>query len=342
MATTTTPDITSQSLNSGVLRPVIHLDTIASESLNSGAILAAISTPKTGGTSLNSSALRSIIHHPILSSSINSSIVRSIVHLKAITSQSLNYGVVAAGIGEAPCIITVAEYMIRLGKMLDDPDHIYYTEAEILHALNRAERLFCFLTLCYEKTVSFVLTNGQNYYDISDQISDFLVPLRVSHSGTRLSPDTLHTLDLRDSTWRARAGNPKRYVQQGFNKLWITPQPASGSHTLSLTYAAEPPAMVANGDVPTIPGEQQVHLQDAAYYFLRMPEGSAELQAAIPYLQRFVEAAQKYRRFTLARSKGQAYDRMPMDLERFDRGSLEIRLARQRQMVKKQKEEQGS
>lgn len=215
------------------------------------------------------------------------------------------------------CTFTLYELLVRLYERLDDPGPVvpvYYTKAEAIHALNVTQRLFCLLTLCIERTATFNITNAQAFQAIRAQLSDFLVPLRILFNGTRLLTDTLHSLDMADDTWRNRAGNPLRYAQAGFNGLWITPQPAAGSNTLAVTYAAEPAVLVNDSDSPEIPDEQQIHLPDGAYFILRLKEGGAELQAAVPYLERFLQAAKKYAVYTRARCKGQQYDRKPMDL----------------------------
>lgn len=234
------------------------------------------------------------------------------------------------GVGELPCFLTLDDLKAQLSQMLDDP-FVYYTAAEITQALNIAQRIFILLTHAYEKTVSFTLTNGQAWHQISDQVTDFLGALRVDHvnSSTRLRSDTVHNLDLRDVLWRARAGNPTRYAVLGFQWLALTPQPASGSHTLSFTYVAEPPELVSGSDVPVIPADQQVHLPDAAYFILRLKEGGQELQNALEYWRRFVEAAKKYRDFMMARSKSQLYDRYPLDIDSSDLSRFMLKLARQ-------------
>lgn len=249
------------------------------------------------------------------------------------------FGALSAGVGESPCNITVSRFKSLLWERLDD-DGTYYTAAEVLHALNVMQRLFCLLTLCIERTVTFTLTNGVAFYEIDNQISDFLVPLRVSHSGTRLRNETIHNMDLRDGAWRTRPGNPRRYAIEGVSPgiLAITPRPASGSHTLAFTYAAEPAALVLETDVPEIAPEQQPHLVDGAYWWLRLKEGGAEFAAAGQYLQRLLAATSKYASFTRARSRAQSYDSIPYDLATFDKSRFEIKI-KQLQVMQKKKQE---
>lgn len=239
---------------------------------------------------------------------------------------------------EHTCELTLLQLRTLLGERLDDPSFIYYTINECYHALNIAQRLFAFLTLCLEKTATFNLTNGQAFYTISDQITNFICPLRVSHvnSSTRLRSDTIHNLDLRKVTWRATSGNPARYAQQGFDLLAITPQPSSGSHTLSIVYAGMPAEMTLASDIPEIPTENHIDLVDGAAYIARLKEGGQELVNATEWLQRFLDSATRKAKFIRAKSRAQLYDREPFDLESFDRGRFVIKLKRQMEMRKKQ------
>ncbi len=212
-------------------------------------------------------------------------------------------------------------------SQLDDEMAVHWTPAEINHGLNVGQRLWCLLTLCLERTVDFLLsTDGRAFYSISDQITDYLVPLRVSLYGVRLKADTMHNLDLRSTTWRKTAGDPVRYAQHGFDLLAITPQPTTGMPVLAITYAAEPAEMVFDSDVPDIEAEQQIWLEDFATWYALLKNGGAELKAGVMYLNQFLDAAAKYGHFTRARSKAQMYDNYPPDLSTFERGRFLIKL----------------
>jgi hypothetical protein len=189
------------------------------------------------------------------------------------------------------------------------------------------------MTLCLERTVTFNLSANTTFYKISDQISDFIVPLRVTFGGLRLKADTLHNLDLRATTWRRSPGNPTRYAQHGFDLLAVYKQPA-GSSSLTLTYAAEPAVMAQDFHLPEIAAEQSVHLEDFAFWYCRLKEGGTELQNAAAKLTEFLEAAQKYAAFTRARSQAQLYDNYPADLSTFEKGRFLIKLANQPQKPK--------
>jgi hypothetical protein len=177
--------------------------------------------------------------------------------------------------------------------------------------------------------VTFNLTVNRTFYKVSDQIDDFIVPLRVSFNGLRLKADTMHNLDLRSRTWRLTAGDPKRYAQHGFDLLAVTPQPATGTPTLQLTYAAEPDELVSDGDIPEIEADQQIHLENMAFWYLLLKNGGIELKNGGTFLNQFLDAATKYGGYTRARSRAQMYDSVPFDLASYDRSRFEIKIRNQ-------------
>jgi hypothetical protein len=126
---------------------------------------------------------------------------------------------------------------------------------------------------------------------------------------------------MENPAWRADAGSPTKYAQDGFDQLAITKQPAS-SQNLTITYAASPAVLTNNSDVPEIPEEHHPCLIEFAIYWLRLKEGGQELQKTLPMLGSFLDSASKYGEFTRARSKAQMYDHQPFDLSSFDRSRL--------------------
>lgn len=234
--------------------------------------------------------------------------------------------------------MTLAQIRARVLYSLDDAGGVYWTPAEVDHSINVAQRLWCLLTLCLEKTTSFTLVTDQAFYRVSDQIDDFIVSLRVSFSGTRLKSDTIHNLDLRSTTWRQTPGDPTRYAQHGFNLLAVTPQPASGTPSLDMVYAAEPAVMVLDADVPEIEPEQQIWLERFAFWFCCLKNGGIELKNAGKFLNEFLDAAAKYASFTRARSRAQMYDNVPFDLASYDRSRWEIKIRNQAQPKRENKQ----
>jgi hypothetical protein len=101
--------------------------------------------------------------------------------------------------------------------------------------------------------------------------------------------------------------------------LWQ--QPAAGA-TLSVTYARAPVALVLDTDVPEIPAEYHGALVKYAVYRCRMGEGGQEFAKTLRYFDGFLDGAAHYARYVRARNIGSRYDKVPFELEHFDRSRL--------------------
>lgn len=237
------------------------------------------------------------------------------------------------------CETIAGDLVTRVYERLDD-NQVYYTEAEVLHALDMAQRLFCWLTLCLERIGTFVLTIGTTFYTGSNgvrtQLLDFWVPLRfsLSSNGSRISPDTLDNLDKLDSGWQSFSGTPRKYVQMGYDFFAIYPQPTAplGAH---FVYAAEPEQITALASPLNIPADQAPLLVDYALWLLRAKEGGQEFAGTLDGLGRFVAGAKKYAEFVRARSKAQLYDHTPPDLSLFDLSRFVFKPPRETRETKK-------
>jgi hypothetical protein len=109
-----------------------------------------------------------------------------------------------------------------------------------------------------------------------------------------------------------------------------------------LVVAREPFVISAFLDEPEIPGEQHIHLVDFAIAYLRLKEGGQEMANAMQHLKRFLDAAEKFNKFSAARTQGQVYDKVPpMDLAGYDRGRLDIKLHAQKVIQTAQRRQSG-
>jgi len=225
-------------------------------------------------------------------------------------------------------------------ERLDD-DGTYYTTAEVIHALNVAERLWALLTLCIEHNFSVQI--GFAGESFTDAPLGTIVPLQVNYGNipVPLKPETLHQFAARNSNWRNEAaGVPKRFAWAGWDLVAVSPPPISP--LVAAKVAREPFAMTIIQDTPGIEPEQQVHLVDFAIAFLRLKEGGQEMANAMEYMKRFLDAAEKYSRFNRSRTKGQVYDGVqPPDLSQWDRGRLDIKLKAQRVIGEAQRRQEG-
>lgn len=209
----------------------------------------------------------------------------------------------------------------RIIERLDEASTpVFWTLDEIKLAINKAQRLFAFLTLCIERTTTFAVSTDA-FYSLAT-IADYMLPLRVFNAaGGRVYPHKVYELQLENPAWRAVTGSPTKYAQPGYSLLAITPQPA-GAQNLTLTYAASPALLSLDADEPEIPEEYHPSLPKFAQVWLRYKEGGQELQKTLPLLGEFLDDAQTFAQFKRARSKAQLYDKQPFDLASFDRSRL--------------------
>jgi hypothetical protein len=198
---------------------------------------------------------------------------------------------------------------------------VYHTRAEVLAAVNEAQRLYCLLTLAYERQQTFTASASMAIRSI---FSDFLVPLRVMTTGTapqRVHPSTLGQLDGLDRSWRAATGTPQRYVYLGADRLLFYP---GSSATLELTYAAEPPVLV-DGATPVIAETDWPALNDYALYRCRLKEGGQELAKSLGHFEAFLDVVEARAKFQTERHKAFRYDLLPVELLRRDLSAMSKR-----------------
>jgi len=229
--------------------------------------------------------------------------------------------------------MTAGDLKTRLFKRLgeDSSAPTYYTNSEVLNALNAAERLFCLITLCLESTAVLTLSAGVAWYLPLSTLSNWLLPLRMRITGgAKLEPARLEELDALSLTWEETAGTPSRYCSLGWNLLAFYKQPASGGTTIDVTYARGPAAMTTDASTPEIPEEYQPCLVECAIPFLRIKEGGQEFTKSLYHFDSFLKDAAKMALFVRARNLSQRYDKLPFELESFDRSKL-LKLAMKQQ-----------
>lgn len=214
-----------------------------------------------------------------------------------------------------------------LERVGEDPTApVYYVAAEATAALNRAQRLFVLLTLCLETSGQVGLAANTTYYTPRSNLSDWLLPLRVSVNGAtnpKVRPATLAQLAAQSSTWESDEGDPTHYGQLGLNLFFVSPRPTDGNTTLDVVYASQPAKMVTSDDTPEIQAEYHEALIDYAVPWLRLKEGGQELQKAVAHhMPRFHEAARKCGDYVRRRSLDLRYDTLPFELARFDASRL--------------------
>lgn len=208
---------------------------------------------------------------------------------------------------------------------------VSYPKAEIIAALNEAERTFVLLTLGLEITSPWTVPGAtpaaQNtFFRMLSVFSDWICPLRISTvAGGKVRPSRLDDLASLDSQWMTSVGAPTRYAAVGVDLVALYRQPAAPT-VLNVTYARAAVALVNDADAPEIPAEYHPALVSYAIYRMRQGEGAQEFEKALPLLGEFMASATKYAAYVRSRNLGGRYDKVPIELEKLDiSGLLKLR-----------------
>lgn len=201
----------------------------------------------------------------------------------------------------------------------DAADPRFYTVAEAKDALNQAQRVLAFLTLCVERNGVLPLTATTPTYSLLATVPDWLVPLRLSVSGiTRLQPRALSELAAENATWRNSPGTPDAYAIVGCDRLCLNHQPVALATVLTLQYAAIPDDMTSELQVSPVPVDYHDTMVDWAVARLRATkEGGGEGGPKIgEYFGRFANGAEQLSLYVQKRSRAFQYDTIPPPLQK--------------------------
>lgn len=201
---------------------------------------------------------------------------------------------------------------------------VFYPLAELTAAINEANRFFCFLTLGLEVTKPWIVPPGIAFFRMMQlaQFVDWIVPLRITTTtGAKVRPARLADLGALDTAWLNSPGAPQRYAFLGADFVALYRQPTAAT-TLNVTYAQAPAPLVNPGDTPAIPTEYHPRLVDYGIYRMRQVEGAQELAKALKYLDSFLDGAAHYAAYVRSRNQASRYDKVPFEIEKFDRSTL--------------------
>jgi hypothetical protein len=212
----------------------------------------------------------------------------------------------------------------RLAEANSGP--VFYPLSELIAGLNEAQRFFVLLTLGLEKTATWAVpayNPAAPFYHMLQYFTDWIVPLRITTTaGAKVRPRRLEDLTARNPTWWNSPGTPDAYVALGADFLGLNNQPANLGTNLLVTYARAAVVLTNPTDVPEIPEEYHPRLVDYNIYRQRQVEGGQEFEKSLKYLDSFFEGAIHYARYVRARNLGSRYDKVPFELEKFDRSTL--------------------
>lgn len=197
--------------------------------------------------------------------------------------------------------------LTRLDQPIDGTG--FYSRPEALQAVNTAQRLVCFLSLCLESTASIAIDPSAAIYS-----HDGIAILRIAQGGVRVERVSLGSLAARDAKWyTAQENDVESYAPISASKFAIYARPFLAS-SLSVT-TARYPAVMSEGSTPEIPEEHHQALADGAAAILAgMKEGGQEQTKAKQWLTSYLDAVVDIADAVRNRSRQYRYDVAPPPL----------------------------
>jgi hypothetical protein len=187
----------------------------------------------------------------------------------------------------------------------------FYTRPETTAALNTAQRLFCFLTLCLEGTESVSIGTGNPVYAHGG-----IAILRITAGGLRLDRVDVGRLAARSAAWwQTQDQSPSEYAPLSATLFAIAPRPFAAM-PLAVTAARYPAVLADSGaSSPEIPEEHHQALADGAAAILSgIKEGGQEQAKSQRWLSTYCEAMVDVAEAVRGRSRQYRYDVQPPPL----------------------------
>ena len=212
---------------------------------------------------------------------------------------------------------------IVTARLAEGSAPVAYPTSEIAAALNEANRLFVLLTLGLETTQPWTVPPATTFFNMLSVFPDWIVPLRFTTStGAKVRPARVDAILSLDASWTNSPGPPQRYAYLGSDFIALYQQPPVEGTILQVTYARAAVALVNATDTPEVPEEYHHHFPDYAVYRCRQWEGGEEFQKTLDGLNGYFDAAQHYADYVRSRNLASRYDRVPFELQKFDRSRL--------------------
>lgn len=188
----------------------------------------------------------------------------------------------------------------------------FWTATEAGNAINRAQSVAAWLTLCFEADGTLAHPGGFTAVAPGATFADWILPLRVRVSGLRLMPGSFEQFRAENPLWPSLPSGVARYAMEGWNQMWVYPRPAAAI-TLEVRRARSPIVMTLDANVPELAGEYHGALVDYAVFALRAKEGASEFAKVLPRLRRFLEAMASLAGQVRRRAIAQNYDVLPSE-----------------------------
>lgn len=209
------------------------------------------------------------------------------------------------------------ELRALVSRLLDE-DGIFRTDSVLNTTINSCYQMTAILSQGVEITTNFTMGADELFHFMS---TDFFVPVSIWMEGTsRLYPIRSADLDFLADDWMSAAsGTPIYYFTFGSltkqATVWVYPRPAVSTR-FRLTYAAMPPKMMRDSDIPRFPGEHHYTIATLAYAWELLKErGWVYAGKALRTFQDYVRDLNLLQQTIYNRTPDRDWLMMPWDLE---------------------------
>jgi hypothetical protein len=178
-----------------------------------------------------------------------------------------------------------AEVFRRLYE--DSTAPIFWSEDDVMDAINEGYMDFCEQTKCYERQAEVACTSKIPYLDVRTALAYPFIGLRRIYSRLLQGPlqsSSVKSMDDRDRRWEMSFSLPRRMTVRGLYTIMLYPVPPSEA-TFRMSWSSLPEKLVFDEDEPQIPIESHEAIVKYALYDLKCQE--AETEVAMKHWQSY-------------------------------------------------------
>jgi hypothetical protein len=148
-----------------------------------------------------------------------------------------------------------SEIRERIAAMIDDPDNVFVSEAQLNTSIDEGMEMVAEATGCIRRTAFCSIREGATYYFTNSIASDMMYPYRIwnESNNRRLTATSLDELDAYSRTWLTTSGNPESWFPVSWDYFGVYPHAVDAGGVLRIDYLAWPRALNNDDEEPEIP-----------------------------------------------------------------------------------------
>jgi len=181
----------------------------------------------------------------------------------------------------------------RIRQAINDTNSTYYTDNDLIDAINEAQRFLYKNVDFYVKTYELDLVEDQYEYDLSSVISDLLSFVQFKHHNTVLDFKSLSEMEAISGNWEENEGAQLYYIVLGvtdnWNKIRVYPIPTDTEYQLKIIYKRTPTDISSLSDsLDIIPMHQDFIIYYASWLLLTISRNPLNLEKINIYEKKYL------------------------------------------------------